>query len=128
VASGKDAAAHFESIGMQTRVLSNPESTELAKLSETTYFGLLIAWAQEVERLCDRLGPEYDDVVSFYEEIGFLPPVKYTPGIVGGHCVMPNIEILRRAGESELVDAIRASNRQKIEREARRARARTGRA
>lgn len=120
-AAGKAAAEHFESIGMPTRVLATPESTELAKLAETTYFGLLIAWAQDVERYCDALGPTYDEVVSFFEEIAFLPPVKYVPGVIGGHCVMPNLEILRRSGPSDLVEAIRSSNRSKTAREARRA-------
>ena len=55
-ASGKFAAEHFEGAGLKTKVLSAPEATELAKLSETTYFGLLIAWAQEVERYCDQAG------------------------------------------------------------------------
>lgn len=120
-ASGADAAAHFASIGMQTRVLASPEASELAKLAETTYFGLLIAWAQDVERYCDRAGAKYDEVVSFYDEIGFFPSVKYFSGIIGGHCVMPNLEILRQAGPSDLVNAIKSSNDEKIEREARRA-------
>lgn len=119
-ASGACAAAHFESIGMPTRVLAAPEATELAKLAETTYFGLLIAWAQEVERYCDRAGSSYEEVVSFYDEIGFFPPVTYFAGVIGGHCVMPNLEILRQAGPSDIVDAIQSSNRKKIEREARR--------
>jgi hypothetical protein len=46
--------------------------------------------------------------------------VKYFPGIIGGHCVMPNIEILRKFDESVILEAIRASNELKIEREARR--------
>ena len=54
--AGEQAAKHFESLGLTTKVLSSPEATELAKLTETTYFGLMIAWAQEVERHCDRLG------------------------------------------------------------------------
>lgn len=119
-ASGKHAAMHFESIGMRTTILSSPEATELAKLTETTYFGLLIAWAQEVERYCDRLGEDYDEIISFIEEVKFFPPVKYFPGIIGGHCVMPNIEILTRIGRSEILEAIQSSNRKKIEREARR--------
>ena len=41
--SAERAARHFESVGMKTRVLSSPEATELAKLTETTYFGLIIA-------------------------------------------------------------------------------------
>jgi UDP-N-acetyl-D-mannosaminuronate dehydrogenase len=112
------AVEHFESVGVKTKVLASPEATELAKLTETTYFGVLIAWAQEVERYCDKTGVHYDDVVSFYEEIGYLPRVKFFPGVIGGHCVMPNIEILKQFTESDLLDAIRVSNQLKIEREA----------
>ena len=114
----REAQNHFQSLGMKTRLLSSPESTEIAKLSETTYFGLLITWAQEVERYCDQLGCDYDEVVSIYEDIGFFPPVKYTPGIIGGHCVMPNIDILRGVLDSDLLEAIRNSNERKADREA----------
>jgi len=117
-ATGWRAADHFESMGVKTKILSAPEATELAKLTETTYFGLLIAWAQEVERYCDRTDQSYDEVVSFYNEISYLPAVKYVPGIIGGHCVMPNIEILRKWGDSAILDAIKDSDYQKTEREA----------
>jgi UDP-N-acetyl-D-mannosaminuronate dehydrogenase len=113
------AVSHFESVGVKTKTLSSPEATELAKLTETTYFGLLIAWAQELERHCDRLGADYDEIVSFYEEINFFPRVKYAPGIIGGHCVMPNIDILRKFAGSAILEAIRESNNKKIRREAR---------
>lgn len=116
--SSERAAEHFQSIGIKTKILSSPEAAELAKLTETTYFGLMIAWAQEVERYCDGLSLDYDEVVSLYEEIGFFPQVKYFPGIIGGHCVMPNIEILKRAFSSELLGAIEASNQRKKERDA----------
>jgi UDP-N-acetyl-D-mannosaminuronate dehydrogenase len=116
-ASGEHAAKHFASAGLKTKVLPAPEATELAKLTETTYFGLMIAWAQEVERYCDQAGQAYDGIWSFYEEIPFFPTTKYFPGIIGGHCVMPNIEILRRFDDSTLLRAIESSNRAKIERE-----------
>jgi len=121
-ACGKYAARHFESVGMRTTILSSPEATELAKLTETTYFGLMIAWSQEVERYCDQLGQDYDEIASFYEEVKFFPHVKYFPGIIAGHCVMPNIEILGRVGESEILQAIKSSNKKKTDREARRSR------
>jgi UDP-N-acetyl-D-mannosaminuronate dehydrogenase len=108
---------HFESAGMKTKALSSPEAIEFAKLTETTYFGLLIAWAQDIERSCDQLSISYDEVVSFYEEIGYLPPVKFTPGIIGGHCVMPNIEILKKMFKSDFLDAIEKSNELKKLRE-----------
>jgi UDP-N-acetyl-D-mannosaminuronate dehydrogenase len=111
------SATHCESIGMKTKVLSSPEATELAKLTETTYFGLLIAWGQDVERACDSLGQNYNDVVSFYDEVGFFPPVKYVPGVIGGHCVMPNIELLKLSADFELIQAIQSSNRKKSKRD-----------
>lgn len=117
--TGARAASHFESLGLKTKVLSSPEASELAKLTETTYFGVMIAWAQEVERYCDQFGANYDEVVSIYDEIKFFPPVKYFPGIIGGHCVMPNIEILSRYQKSVILEAIQESNRMKAEREAR---------
>jgi hypothetical protein len=117
-ADGEYAADHFEAMGLKAQILSAPEATELAKLTETTYFGLMIAWAQEVERYCDQAGQSYEEIASFYDEIGFFPKVKYFPGIIGGHCVMPNIEILRKFDDSAILRAIQTSNRSKLEREA----------
>jgi UDP-N-acetyl-D-mannosaminuronate dehydrogenase len=113
------ASDHFDSVGLKTKILSSPEATELAKLTETTYFGLMIAWAQELERYCDRSGSDYEELISFYDEIKFFPSVKYFPGIIGGHCVLPNIEILRRFDDSMILEAIRVSNCRKTERDAR---------
>ena len=115
--SAKAAAAHFESAGMKTKILSSPEATELAKLTETTYFGVLIAWAQEIERYCDQAKQSYEEIVSFYDEIRYLPATRFFPGLIGGHCVMPNIELLRKFDDSSLLRALEASNSAKIERE-----------
>jgi UDP-N-acetyl-D-mannosaminuronate dehydrogenase len=115
--SAAQAARHFESMGLKTKILSSPEAAEIAKLSETTFFGLMIAWAQEVERYADRTSQNYDEIVAFYEEIGFFPPIKYFPGVIGGHCVMPNIALLQHLDDSDILRAIQSSNQKKIERE-----------
>lgn len=117
--AAREAAQHFESAGVKTRVLSSPEACELGKLCETTFFGVMIAWAQEVERYCEQSGASYDEVIALYEEIKFFPPVKYFPGVIGGHCVMPNIKILTRIADSKLLKAVQSSNQEKVEREAR---------
>jgi len=114
--SAEQAAMHFQSLNLKTKILSSPDAAEVAKLSETTFFGLMIAWAQEVERYADQIGGHYDEIVSFYEEIPFFPPVKYLPGEIGGHCVMPNIELLSRSTDSEILRAIKSSNEKKIAR------------
>jgi len=110
VESGSRAADHFQSVGMRTKLLGSPEATEIAKLTETTYFGVMIAWAQEVERYCKARGANYDEVVSFYEEVKFFPRVKYFPGVIGGHCVLPNIDILLREFASGLLESVTYSN------------------
>jgi UDP-N-acetyl-D-mannosaminuronate dehydrogenase len=113
---GRDAAAtarvaqHFEAAGIRTRRLGSPEASELAKLTETTYFGLLIAFAQDVDRMARQVGVSYDDVAAFYEEINYLPRVRYFPGVIGGHCVMPNVALLKHSFDSRLLDAIEWSN------------------
>ena len=113
--SSRKAEAHFAKIGMKTKVLKSAEAAELAKLTETTYFGLLVAWAQEVERYCGFFGVDYDEVSSIFEEINYLPRVKFFPGVIGGHCVMPNIALLKSDLSSELLDAIEGSNELKKE-------------
>jgi UDP-N-acetyl-D-mannosaminuronate dehydrogenase len=108
--AGERAAQHFANIGMRVKLVRSPETSELTKLTETTYFGLLIAWAQELERYARELGADYDEVISFYEEIPYLPPVKFFPGVIGGHCVLPNIKILKGLFSSGLLDAMEKSN------------------
>ena len=70
-----------------------------------------------MERFADQADLDYDAVASFYEEIGFFPPVKYFPGVIGGHCVLPNVELLSRLDDTTLLRAIRASNERKKARE-----------
>jgi len=108
--AGEWTVQHFASLGIKTKLFSSPEASELAKLTETTYFGFLIAWAQEVERYCKSTGANYDEVVSFYEEIRYLPPVKFFPGVIGGHCVLPNIKILKGIFKSGVLDMVEKSN------------------
>src|ERR1035438_6953506 len=96
--AGTDAQAtervqeHFKAAGLQSEAMSTPESLELAKLLETTYFGLLIAWAQEMNRFSETVSADYVEVGKFFREIAYLPNVLFQPGFIGGHCVMPNLQ------------------------------------
>ena len=101
---------YLNQAGMRTRRLESPEATELAKLTETTYFGLLIAFAQDVDRMARRVGVPYEAILAFCEEINYLPATRFVPGIIGGHCVMPNIALLKQTNDSRLLDAIEWSN------------------
>lgn len=104
-----DALEHLGGAGFQTAVFPSPEIAELAKMLETTYLGVLIAWTQEMERLAARYDGSFNDVNRFIEEIDFLPSGTF-PGVIGGHCVLPNIEILRSRMKSKFLDLVVESN------------------
>jgi UDP-N-acetyl-D-mannosaminuronate dehydrogenase len=107
--STHNAERHFVTAGFRVGTFRNPEAGELSKLVETTWLGVLVGWAQEVERMAVECGTSYDEVNSFIEEISFLPSHVF-PGRIGGHCVMPNIEILRSKFSSKILDAVVESN------------------
>jgi len=104
------ARTHFTVVGMKTRPVAAPETLELAKLAETTYFGVIIAFAQELERYARATGADYEEVTEFFEEVEFLPRVKYYPGFIGGHCVIPNINLLLQIAPAGLLEAALRSN------------------
>lgn len=104
-----DAAEHLTQAGFRTDFFRTPEIAELSKLLETTYLGLLVAWAQEVERFADHSGGSAEEINEFIKEIDFLPSHIFA-GHIGGHCIMPNIEILRDRFQSKFLDAIVESN------------------
>jgi UDP-N-acetyl-D-mannosaminuronate dehydrogenase len=106
------AAQHFARAGFEVATFGTPELGELSKLVETTWLGVLICWAQEVERMAGECGASYEEVNAFIQEIDFLPSHVF-PGRIGGHCVMPNIAILRDRFASRLLDAVVESNEAK---------------
>lgn len=83
--------------GFKLKQMSKPETVELAKLlTDTTYYGLLISYAQRTKMICDKYGVDYDEMWQFAEEphskLGNRP--KMFPGYIGGHCVIPNLSLL----------------------------------
>ena len=110
IATARAAEEHFEHAGMKTRRINVVDTLELAKLAETTYFGVLIAYAQELNRYCEQVGGDYYEITNFFDEIEFLPRVRYFPGFIGGHCVIPNINLMLRFSPAPLLEAVLDSN------------------
>jgi UDP-glucose 6-dehydrogenase len=106
----REAEEHFELCGFKTRRMNRMETLELAKLAETTYFGVLIAFAQELNRYCEGLDSDYYEASEFFEEIDFLPGNRYFPGYIGGHCVIPNVRLLLSVARSPMLEAVLDSN------------------
>jgi UDP-glucose 6-dehydrogenase len=111
----KEAAAHLDRAGFRTATSTNLEALELAKLLETTYLAVLIGWAQEVDRYADAVGADYAEVLQLVQGVPFLPQQMYSPGFIGGHCLIPNATMLSKVRPSAILNAVLASNEQKRE-------------
>jgi len=110
--SAQRAKRHFEKVGLRTKVLKGCLETELAKLFETTYRAWMIACFQEMHRISRHFGADFDDVVDFIEDthrVRLDRPVMF-PSVIGGHCVIPNTELLLKVYDSEFLRLILESN------------------
>lgn len=112
--AGKVAKEYYESMGLKTRVCETPEDTEWAKILNTSYWGIILAWYQEVERICTGFNLDSLTIISFFgstqaESAGKIPrPVIWT-GTIGGHCIIPNARLLLSKYDSNFVaDIIRS--------------------
>lgn len=107
----------FNSIGLKCIRMSSPTTSELAKLLETTYSGILIGWAQESESICNLYGVSRQETLLMIEaanqRIEFKRPTTVFPGFIGGHCIMPNIELLLQEIDSDYLEAVKKSNERK---------------
>ena len=78
--------------------MSDPLTLEFAKIVvDTSYYGWLINYAQISNMIARKHGINYDEMWSFSDEIqkylGNRP--KMYPGIIGGHCVIPNLSLIK---------------------------------
>ena len=94
----KSFSRKMKNCGVRTKQMSKPETLELAKIvCDTSYYGWLINYAQISKIIADKFNVDYDEMWTFSEEIhkflGNRP--KMYPGIIGGHCVIPNLQLLR---------------------------------
>jgi UDP-N-acetyl-D-mannosaminuronate dehydrogenase len=112
------AKKHLESLGIKVKVFYPSVTTEIGKLLDTSYYGLCIAWHGEMEKICDKYKIDFKKaVVDFnktyndgYKRLGknnVIRPVLYPPeGGIGGHCIIPNAELLKKFYKSEALDFI----------------------
>ena len=95
--------------GVKTKRMPSPITLELAKIvCDTSYLGWLINYAQISNMIAIQHGVDYDEMWSFSDEIhrflGNRP--KMFPGFIGGHCVIPNLDLIH----NQTLDLIRDMN------------------
>lgn len=118
---GERAARHLRSIGIKhVKVVTPSATTELGKLLDTTYYGLCIAYHAYANKLCYKVGADFDGAMTdfnnsynvAYKKLGkknVIRPVLYPPqgNKITGHCVTQNAEIIQKIfGPDEILKSI----------------------
>ena len=88
----------MQKCGVKTKKMSNPVTLELAKIVvDTSYYGWLINYSQLSNMIAIQHKVDYEEMWSFADEIqkflGNRP--KMYPGLIGGHCIIPNLELIK---------------------------------
>ena len=115
--AAKATCKHFEQMGLKVKTLKSCAETELAKLFETTYRAWMIACFQEMHRISRNFEADFDDAVDFLEDthrVRLDRPIMF-PGVIGGHCLIPNTELLLNVYDSEFLRLILKSNEKRKE-------------
>lgn len=104
-------AATFAICGLKLKRMSNPLVLELAKIYvDTTYYGWLILYAQHTKEICETFKVDWQEMWEFSDEINkFLKnrPKMYPGEGIGGHCVLPNLELI----DDEFLDLVFAHDK-----------------
>ncbi len=78
---------------------SSPLALEVAKnLSDTGFYGWLIIYWQMVDKVCRKLGLDFQEVSSFTDEIHAFfrnrPKMYVDPNGIEGHCILQNLDLI----------------------------------
>lgn len=116
--AGELAKKHLEGLGIKTKLFYPSLTTEIGKLLDTSYYGLVIAWHGEMKKICDKFGIDFEKAITDfnqsynegYKKLGMpnvIRPVLYPPKEeIGGHCIVPNAEIIKKHFKSKAIDLI----------------------
>lgn len=108
---------HLNFMGIKTHICKDSKTTEYAKLLDTTYYGVCIAFHADVAKVCENEQIDFDEVMTLfnqtynegYTELGksnVVRPVLYQTKKIGGHCVVPNAKILKDYMNTKTVQSI----------------------
>jgi hypothetical protein len=100
-AKASEAAVIFDICGVTTEIAPSSDATEAGKLWQTLQYGWLIALQKEAysefqdgDFVYRRMNTAYNEGYAALGEPYRLPIMENMPGKIGGHCVIPNADLL----------------------------------
>ena len=105
---------HLAKAGFNVKMTEDSVSLEYAKILDLCWYGLNIAFYQELERICEPL-LDYPIIREFIESTpteseGKVSRTVYYGGFIGGHCVIPAFEKLLALHDVPMIKAALESN------------------
>jgi len=106
-------SVYYSNLGIQIEYFDSYHETVFAKLLNTSWYGMQIAFAIESLSICEHQSLNFDQVYTRMmetDEIGRkysmqangnieskekIPRPVMFPGEMGGHCILPNLELLK---------------------------------
>lgn len=121
VLSKKDISKHLHDAHFKVKWVKDSTTLEYAKILDLCWYGLNIAFYQELERICDSKSLDYDPIKDFIESTqveseGKAKRAVFYGGFIGGHCVIPAFDKLLAAHEVPMIrDAWLSNVRRELE-------------
>lgn len=103
--NASEVADYFRRAGMKVYLCDKSETTELMKLSQTTFYALMVEYVKDLKKQCLKHDVPFSEAYTLasqnynegYEKLGYpefkmplLVPIQ-TPQ--GGHCTIPNCDL-----------------------------------
>lgn len=115
------AKEHFAKAGIKTQIFKSALESEIGKLLDTSYYAWNILFSKLVWDICKDNKINYENVYSKFNQIyntGYKktkpnvirPILKFQPGPIGGHCLIPNAQILGKSTKSPIARIISELN------------------
>ena len=112
------AAEHLRRAGMRVYTTSKQETTELMKLMSTLYYATCVEFTKDVKRMCDEADVPFelwtlwtqtynDGYVTLQRPEFRRPNLDPISGKIGGHCLLPNAELI----ESDFAELVKERNK-----------------
>lgn len=117
--AGEMADEYYRSLGFKTRVFSSSFETEFAKLIDLAYFAVMLGWNQEMRRITEKYNLNFNEIAEFLNDVtvksGYrFPRPVYDGKPIGGHCVIPAVEMLLNVYPSKFLEAVLESNKKRV--------------
>lgn len=107
--AGKKASNYYKNLGVKTEIFKDSKTSEIGKLFDTTYYAWNIIFQKELYKICRKEKIPFEEAYTKWNETynqGYKkmkmpyvvrPVLKNYPGKIGGHCQIPNCEILEKS-------------------------------